>query len=86
MTDPMATIVMMKEKLETEVPLPEPLDKKMPMMLFIMGAFLLANAFYFRGFNFWPILYFACGMVSCLYGVGLYRYRKGVQKPSMKSE
>ena len=74
------------KKLETKVFLPEPFYKKLPMTLIIMGAIILASAFLFREFYFWGNLYFACGMVSCLYGVGLYRYRKGVQKPSMKSE
>ncbi len=86
MIDPMDTMVMMKEKLETNVFLPEPLYNKMPMTLFIMGAIILASAFYFREFYSWAILYFACGMASCMYGAGLFMYRKGVQKPSKNSE
>ncbi len=86
MIDPMDTMVMMKGKLETEVSLPEPLYKNLPMMLFIIGAIILACAFYLGQNYSWAILYFAGGMVSCMYGFGLFMYRKGVRKPSTNSE
>lgn len=79
---------MMKEKLETKVFLPEPFYENMPMILFIIGAILLACAFYFFSspFYWWAILYFASGMVSCMFGVGLFVYRKCARKPLKNSD
>lgn len=88
MTDPMSTMVIMKEKLERKVFLPEPLYKNMPMMLFVIGVILLACAFYFflSPFFSWAILYFASGMVSCMFGVGLFVHRKTVRKSLQDSD
>ena len=85
MINPMDTIVVMKEKLETEVPLPEPLYQNWPMMLLIIGAIFLTCAFYlnyFLQYYWWALLAFGGGTVSCMYGAGLFMYRKGVRKPS----
>ncbi|MGI9344254.1 MAG: hypothetical protein ACR2QV_15585 [Gammaproteobacteria bacterium] len=78
MTDPMSTMIVMKEKLERKVFLPKPLYEMMPMMLLIIGAILIACAFYFYSSPFfsWAILYFASGMVSCMFGVSLFVHRK----------
>jgi len=87
MTDPMATMVVMKEKLETKVFLPEPVYRKIPMVLFIMGAMLLAFAvyFYFGEFYSWASLYFGSGLVSCMFGVGLFMHRKRARRSSQNS-
>jgi hypothetical protein len=86
MTDPMGTMVMVKDKLETRVFLPAPVYQKIPITLFVIGTVILAGAFYFRNFHSWSVLYFSCGMVSCMYGTGLYMYRKGMRTPSNESE
>ncbi|MFW2406019.1 MAG: hypothetical protein ACN4GT_14705, partial [Gammaproteobacteria bacterium] len=79
----MSTMVVMREKLETKVFLPEPVYKNMPMILFVIGVILLACAIYFFSspFFLWAILYFASGMISCMFGVGLFVYRRSVRKP-----
>ena len=78
MTDPMATMVVMKEKLETKVFLPKPIYEKLPMTLIVIGVILLGCSFYFffSPFLSWALLYFASGMVSCMFGVGLLIRRK----------
>lgn len=88
MTDPMSTMVVMKETLEKKVFLPEPLYQNMPAILLIVGAILLACGFYFLRSPFfsWAILYFATGMASCMFGVGLFVHRKSTRKSLKNSD